>query len=357
MQPIKTFKDSHRYARILVFSLYDSGYPNLWAAASQRAEVKKVFVVRRREEVSPAISKLTYVKDSARALLYRRRLMTAFTESDTIVLVGHILMPFLLCNMFKLRNMERYNIYAVGVFFHNLRLMNIYGRLLRTVLPSAIKFVAFSKADIPLYKQYFKLPDSQIFYVPYGTGPIRDIQVTEGNYYFAGGYSNRNYDIVIDAFKKLEEQLVICCSRRNNLPSALPSNIIAYNDLPRREFSKLVAESKICIMPLYSRSGASGQSVTLQYMQFGKPIIATRVPTTIDYLNDQNAILIDPNSSKELGKAVKLLSTNEDLRKMIAKNAQASYYTNFQGKHFEDKFLSTILGDRISKASGMMSQV
>lgn len=325
--------------KIIVLSFDDFSYADLWHSVSKKISLEKIFLFQKQ---TPMFNKLAHVKDIFRAMFHRKKLTTSLKEDDVIILLGHILLPFLLHNFLKLRRSRNHKIFVFSVFFHNPKLMNLYGRLIRLLIPDNLIFIAFSKADIPLYKKYFHLDDSQIIYVPYGSGPIPDIQPTQGNYCFAGGYSNRNYDLLLESFAYTDKQLIICCSAHNKLNAPVPKNVKIFYDLPKPEFSQMCARAKICILPLHEISGASGQSVTLQYMQFGKPIIATEVPAIEDYLSKQNSILISPNSALELVDAVNILWNDEQLLGKLGQSVQTEYIEKFQRTHFEDNFLSCL---------------
>ena len=145
---------------------------------------------------------------------------------------------------------------------------------------------------------------------------------SEGDYYFAGGYSNRDYPALIAAFRSIPARLVIVCSALNKEIDAidLPANVTVLRDLPSEAFEAHVRNAKACIIPLKHDTGASGQSVMLRLMRNRKAIIATDFGSVRGYVVDgESGLLVrdierdlpaivagierDPTAAKALGAA------------------------------------------------------
>lgn len=85
------------------------------------------------------------------------------------------------------------------------------------------------------------------------------------NYYFSGGYSNRDYLSLIEAFRGIPTRLIIVCSSLNTELDGcpLPANIQVLRDIPAHVFEAYIRHAKAGIVPLKHDTGASGQSVIL----------------------------------------------------------------------------------------------
>lgn len=66
-----------------------------------------------------------------------------------------------------------------------------------------------------------------------------------------------------------------------------------------------------------------GQSVLLQAMALGKPVVATSVNGTKDYIEHmETGLLVPPNDPKAIADAVGLLIADKDLRTKLGRAAQ-----------------------------------
>lgn len=59
-----------------------------------------------------------------------------------------------------------------------------------------------------------------------------------------------------------------------------------------------------------------------EYMAAGRPIIASKLPSLMEILNDNNCLFFEPNNPKDLAEKIKLLFLNFDLAKNIAERAR-----------------------------------
>jgi glycosyltransferase involved in cell wall biosynthesis len=152
-------------------------------------------------------------------------------------------------------------------------------------------YIVFSEFEIGLYEKHLGIARERMHFLPYGDwSPEKSEEpaAADGDYYFAGGYSNRDYPALIAAFRHIPAQLVIVCSALNKeiIDTELPPNITVLRDLPGAAFEAYVRDAKACIIPLKHDSGASGQSVMLRLMRNRKTIIATDFGSVRGYVVD-----------------------------------------------------------------------
>jgi hypothetical protein len=139
-------------------------------------------------------------------------------------------------------------------------------------------YIVFSEFEIGLYEANLGIARERMHFLPYGDWSAENRETTPdataGDYYFAGGYSNRDYPGLIAAFREIPARLVIVCSALNKeiVDADLPSNITVLRDLPGEQFDAYVRGAKACVIPLKHDSGASGQSVMLRLMRNRKAI-------------------------------------------------------------------------------------
>ena len=111
---------------------------------------------------------------------------------------------------------------------------------------------------------------------PRGVGRAGAGMVSDDGFIFTGGYSNRDYDLLLSAAAEVPAPLVIVASSRNQISAAAGPNTTIHRDLPEGEFETLLARSRLVAMPLKSQGEACGQSVLLRVLRNGKPLVATR---------------------------------------------------------------------------------
>jgi glycosyltransferase involved in cell wall biosynthesis len=162
-------------------------------------------------------------------------------------------------------------------------------------------YIVFSEWEIGLYQAQLGIAAERMHFLPYGDWsrthdePKAPEGITEGAYYFAGGYSNRDYPTLIAAFHTIPARLVIVCSALNKEIDGLdvPPNVMILRDLPSAAFDAYVRDAKACIVPLKHDTGASGQSVMLRLMRNRKTVIATDFGSVRGYVaNGESGFLV-----------------------------------------------------------------
>jgi glycosyltransferase involved in cell wall biosynthesis len=186
-------------------------------------------------------------------------------------------------------------------------------------------YIVFSEWEIGLYQANLGIAPERMHFLPYGdwSPPPVDAEPEQtDDYYFAGGYSNRDYPALIAAFRSIPARLVIICSALNKEIDAidLPPNVTVLRDVSSETFDSYVRNAKACIIPLKHDTGASGQSVMLRLMRNRKAIIATDFGSVRGYVVDgESGLLVkdiehdlpavvagierDPGAARALGEA------------------------------------------------------
>jgi glycosyltransferase involved in cell wall biosynthesis len=86
----------------------------------------------------------------------------------------------------------------------------------------------------------------------------------------------------------------------------------------------LVAAASVVVVPLQKRDISIGQSVVVQAMALGRPVIATSLPATIDYIDHmRNGILVPPADVAALREALEA-TRDPELRRRLGRAARAT---------------------------------
>ena len=189
-------------------------------------------------------------------------------------------------------------------------------RAMRFLYSPNVRFIVFSTYELELYRELFSLNSDAFIHIPYGdwAGIGSEAEAsTIGDYYFAGGYTNRDYRGLIQAWKDIDEKLIIIGSANNAdlaeyVQSPTNDRITVLLDTDGKTFDKYLRGANACIQPFTSNTGASGQTVALRAMRLGKVMISTDISAMREYIKDgRTGILL--NDMNELPDVISRLDS------------------------------------------------
>lgn len=212
------------------------------------------------------------------------RVAGLWTRQDRVLVVGWQALPLLA--LLKLRLLPRpARLLVMACFVHGQRARRLADRLLRLLRVPGLGFIAFSPGEARHLVDRVGMAPGDVFChlwrqeLDGRAAP----QAGEGGI-FAGGFSNRDYDLLLEAAEPLAEPLVIVASQHNRIRPPARASTRILRDLPEGEFEALLARSKVVAMPLRGSGEACGQSVLLRVLRHGKPLVATRHEAIEAYL-------------------------------------------------------------------------
>ena len=257
-------------------------------------------------------------------------------HANTIIVLGFTALPLKL--LIKLGLIRCNQLLWFNFFIHSKKAFRIFRVLLKLLSIKNEKIVLFSKYEIPLYVEKLNIPKHKLTYIPQGDWKKVELYDetyrpnVDEPYYFAGGYTNRDYNGVISAFSKLPHKIVIVGSHLNkelNDRDDLPDNIIIKKDIPKEEFESLLGKSKACILPLKDDTGASGHMVLLGYMRNKKGIIASNMAAMQEYVVHEESALLFDDAGKDLPRIVSAIERGEYSLEKLGDEAYQVYQKNF----------------------------
>lgn len=210
------------------------------------------------------------------------------------------------------------------------------GKLFYRMVNSAISskyvknIIVFAQNEVEYYEQIFPKAKGKFHFVklgiPVDTNNYHDAILSQEDYFFSTGVSNRDYDFIIDIFTGISHKLKIACP---NILNPGQSNIEILNNCFKADMKRYLFNCKAVVIPLKDLNVSSGQLVFIQAMQFGKPIIITDSGSTRSYLeNDIDAIII-PNDKGAWRNAIERISTDRCLFKTMSKHNHERALTDF----------------------------
>lgn len=104
------------------------------------------------------------------------------------------------------------------------------------------------------------------------------------------------------------------------------NNVVFRGYAPRGDVPKYLSAADVLVIPnssLYEETKLFTSPMKLfEYMSSGRPIVASATPTMREILNENNAILIEPDSPKALKEGILKIFQNNNLARLIAENSK-----------------------------------
>ena len=252
---------------------------------------------------------------------------------EVILLNSHIVaIPFLfLARILPFIN-ARKKIIVTFFFLHGLGKKRVVQKILRFLFRNRrVLLVAQSSDEVEYYSQL--MDKDKIIYFPFCQ---HEVSISEDcgkgeEYLFSGGYTNRDYECLFEAARKVNHKFIIICSRLNQIDTKqAPNNVRILTDTPSKDFHGYLKNSKIVIIPLKDKTGSSGQKVALAAMLFKKPIIYTNIDSISQYFEDGvTGIPYEINNAADLSDKIQRLLSTPDLREKLGANAFKTYYERY----------------------------
>lgn len=283
------------------------------------------------------------------------RLLTKIKSfrNKKILCLGGQLSFFFINRIFGFFLGKHFRIYVYNFYLHAMGENKIVKHTLRFLLYSKkITLIVQSPGEIEYYKKLSKR--CKVLFIPY----CQDIDIEfptsnlalnlNKNYIFSGGYTNRDYQLLIECakiFPNIYFVLVVSHLNIGDFESIIPENITLYKDIDKSLFYSIMKEAKAVIIPLKSDVGASGQMLCLGAMSLSKPIIYSDI-TSINYYfktNLKSGIPYIMGDIKSLSSAIDTISNlSKEEKQEMGENALLNYRSNYK-RNNRDEAICNIL--------------
>lgn len=142
------------------------------------------------------------------------------------------------------------------------------------------------------------------------------------DYFFCGGYTNRDYELIFQLAKKHPERtfLIIVSSLNTNVSNP-PQNVIVLKDQKQEDFENYLSNSLCVIIALKEDVGSSGQMLAISAMRNKKPIIYTDVGAINYYFCNDCAYSYQIGDIDSLDRAYCSVISNSELAKLKGERA------------------------------------
>ena len=190
-------------------------------------------------------------------------------------------------------------------------------------------FVCTSQTFCDYCAEQFDEPVDRFVYLPFGVEDFtkvlteKELKARE-DFILSLGRSNRDWDWLINSFADTKYKVKIICDQLHR--TDLPENIEILNNVWFEDSYRYLAKCKLAVIPIMDGKIGSGETVLLQTMSFGKPIIINK-PSCLadDYIEDGETGLVVNKDSEELLAAVERLYDDQELYDRLSKQERMKY--------------------------------
>jgi glycosyltransferase involved in cell wall biosynthesis len=239
----------------------------------------------------------------------------------------------------------RRNVFLYNFYIHQLGENALVKTVLRLLFTGRVVVAAQSQVDLDYFRSLSA--SVRLVVVPYGQGPvpgIPDAAARLGDYVFAGGFSNRDYDRLLRCARMLPTvPFLIACSSLNTFAEEVPGNVEVVIDLAPAPFHELLAGARLVVIPLAEDVGSSGQMVALAAMQFGKALLVSNSAVVTQYIDQGvTGLVYDRISDASLLDSLKTAVEDEPLLVRLGAAARSAYAERFTKSAYDRSLLDAL---------------
>jgi glycosyltransferase involved in cell wall biosynthesis len=223
-------------------------------------------------------------------------------------------------------------------------------RVLGFCWKQASKIICISKEQIEDFVAC-DIPKEKLSYIPYGVDAdyFKMKKSSEDYIVSVGRDRGRDYETLLAVAEKCDHSFVIVASRNGVLPERnFPSNVEVRYDRPLSEIRELYRHARLAVVPskdqaLPEGSDCSGQTVILDALSAGLPVIATERSWIRDYfVPGVDLEVVKPADSNELSKEIETLWNDPERRQLLAQHGMEKVCLHYTTKQFAHAVLNLI---------------
>ena len=291
-------------------------------------------------------------------------------KTDTLILtnesVGFSLLPYLL--FIKIFKNIKVSIFIMGSFDKVLKFGILSKLYLSIMLKVYENFIFLGKGELSYAKLNFPKFRNKFHYLPFTVDQTfwkksNSCKTEDRNkkkkILFVGNDLNRDYSFLIDLASSLENlDFTIVSNQVYEVPKKL-LNVEHFksdwknNRVSDEQIRELYEKSYISIIPLVETLQPSGQSVALQSMSMGLPVLITKTEGFWDFdcfKNNENIFFLENNSIELWTGVINKLIDDVKLRELIVTNSKKVLSTELSQENIFRNFLKIIQLDNDIKS-------
>ena len=202
-------------------------------------------------------------------------------------------------------------------------------KLMQCTSKSIDGLIYHTSSQIDYYSRFFPWLVSRSKFIRFGTdleyfdSDSRCPVEAESPYYLCVGALKRDWATLVRAYQKLDTRIKLrFVGHVDESLKGIPG-IEQIPFVPIQELIEQIRGAKLCILPLESFNYSYGQMTLMQQIALGKCVIAARVPSIVDYVEDgKTAVLYTPGDAADLADKMLTLAEKPALCQEIAQNGR-----------------------------------
>lgn len=245
---------------------------------------------------------------------------------------------------------RRRRTYLLNFYLHGLGRNPLVRQVLRLLLTPEVHVFAQTRADAEYFRRF--LPAANVPLVPYCQAESEHVSLadaTRGEYVFAGGIANRDYETLLRCAERMPEvPFVVVASAKNAIARPTPENVTLLRDRPPEEFDRLVAGCRMTVIPLKRDVGSSGQMVLLKAMSLAKPVALPAVGAVTDYVTPgRTCVSYELGSDRSMAQAISSLYRDGPKLAEMGAAAREAYEREFTPDRYWRRIVDYIVEDSV----------
>jgi glycosyltransferase involved in cell wall biosynthesis len=172
-----------------------------------------------------------------------------------------------------------------------------------------------------------------------------DTGTSQEVYFVSSGRSNRKYDFFVDFFQRNPQYRykIICDNLALQTEAA---NIEVYRNVYGAENYAMIRGARALLLDLQHKDASSGNTVFVQTMELGVPIIITRCKALEDYMIDGgNCIVIEDGDHDQLKAALEAVK-DDAFRARMSEFQKRDHAARFSTREIARTFAQTMIEQR-----------
>lgn len=204
-----------------------------------------------------------------------------------------------------------------------------------------------TSSQIEYYKKFFPWIVDKSKFIRFGTDleffNPSDLKKSndKDSYIICIGYSKRDWDTLVKAYQKIDTNIKL---RLIGHVEEKYKGIVGVEQIPFIPIKDVIDQiynAKFCALPLEAFNYSYGQMTLMQQMALGKCVLAARVPSLVDYIEDgKTAIMYEPKNIEDLAKKMQQLINSSKLMNKVALSGKS---------YLEDYCNEVIMSENIEK--------
>lgn len=201
--------------------------------------------------------------------------------------------------------------------------------------------ICFSSYEVERYRSEFPCHADKFVFVPVGCDPtILDLEEekrrVESNspetYIFSGGTTNRDYGTLARAVASLHDVKLKIIAKKKDYPGSLKGMEFLEN-VYGADYERAVYDATVVVLPLFDKCFSSGQLTLLRAMELSKPVVASDVPGTRDYITSgKDGVLVPAGDQEAMSAAIGELLADPGRRQELGRRARETHQSRFTQK-------------------------